>query len=294
MRLDLAYDGTDFAGWASQPGLRTVQGTLEAGLATVLRTGPRGTPAPRVTVAGRTDAGVHARGQVAHVDVDDDGLAAARGRSERDPLDALTSRLAGVLPDDLVVRRVVTAPRGFDARFGAVRRRYAYRICDDPGSRDPLARAHVLWHRRPLDVEAMAAAARPLVGLHDFAAFCKPREGATTIRTLEVFGWRRDEQGLVVADVQADAFCHSMVRALVGAAVAVGEGRRPVAWPADLLAGRRRDAAAHVVAARGLTLEAVEYPPDAELADRAAQTRARRGAIEGMAQGAAADALGCC
>jgi len=293
--MDLAYDGTDFAGWATQPGLRTVQGTLEGGLATVLRTAPRGTPAPRVTVAGRTDAGVHARGQVAHVDVDDDGLAAARGRSERDPLDALTSRLAGVLPDDLVVHRVVAAPPGFDARFGAVRRRYAYRICDDPGSRDPLARAHVLWHRRPLDVEAMAVAARPLVGLHDFAAFCKPREGATTIRTLEVFGWRRDEQGLVVADVQADAFCHSMVRALVGAAVAVGEGRRPVGWPAELLAARRRDAAAHVVAARGLTLEAVEYPPDDELEARAERTRARRADDEAAGQaGTSPVGGGCC
>jgi len=291
LRIDLAYDGTDFAGWATQPGLRTVQGVLEDGLATVLRTGPRGVPAPRVTVAGRTDAGVHARGQVAHVDVDDDGLAAARGRSERDPFDALTSRLAGVLPTDLVVHRVASAPPGFDARFGAVRRRYAYRICDEPAGRDPLARAHVLWHRRALDVGAMAAASGPLVGLHDFAAYCKPREGATTIRTLEVFDWSRDGHGLVVADVQADAFCHSMVRALVGAAVAVGEGRRPVGWPAELLAGRRRDAAAHVVAARGLTLEAVEYPPDDELEARAEQTRARRGDGEAAPP---TDAPGCC
>lgn len=280
LRLDLAYDGTAFSGWARQPSLRTVQGVLEDALATVLRTAAHGVPSPHVTVAGRTDAGVHARGQVAHVDVDAAVLEAVRGRSAPTAQAALVSRLAGVLPPDLVVHRVTTAPDGFDARFAALRRRYAYRICDDSGARDPLSRAHVLWHRRPLDVGAMDAAARSLVGRHDFAAYCKPREGATTIRTLERFTWSRPEDGadagLVVALVQADAFCHSMVRALVGASVAVGEGRRPVGWPADLLAGRRRDAGAHVVAAHGLTLEEVGYPPDDELAERAVRTRARR------------------
>ena len=291
IRLDLAYDGTGFAGWARQPALRTVQGTLEDALATVLRTGPRGLPAPRLVVAGRTDAGVHARGQVAHVDVDDAALVVVRGRSERDACDALVARLAGVLPPDLVVRRARVAPPGFDARFAALRRRYAYRVCDDPASRDPLSRAHVLWHARPLDVAAMHKAAAALVGLHDFAAYCKPRPDATTIRTLERFEWSRPidgpDGGLVVATVQADAFCHSMVRALVGASLAVGEGRRPVTWPAELLAGRRRDAGAHVVAARGLTLEHVEYPADDELAARTEQTRARRGARE-------VDARTCC
>jgi tRNA pseudouridine38-40 synthase len=279
LRLDLAYDGTGFAGWARQPGLRTVQGVLEDALATVLRTGPRGVPYPRVTVAGRTDAGVHARGQVAHTDIDDGALDAVRGRSDRPALDTLAIRLGGVLPADLVVHRVRLAADGFDARFSAVRRRYRYRICDEAGARDPLSRAHVVWHRRPLDVAAMAAAAVPLVGLHDFAAYCKPREGATTIRTLEVLGWSRDEAGLVVADVQADAFCHSMVRALVGACVAVGEGRRSVEWPAELLVGRVRVAAAHVAPAHGLTLEEVTYPPDRELAVRAEQTRARRAPV---------------
>ncbi|WP_051681895.1 tRNA pseudouridine(38-40) synthase TruA [Cellulomonas sp. HZM] len=297
LRLDLAYDGGDFAGWARQPALRTVQGTLEDALATVLRTGPRGVPGPRLVVAGRTDAGVHARGQVAHVDVDDEGLAAARGRSERDPLDALTTRLAGVLPADLVVHRVSRAPDGFDARFAALRRRYTYRVCDDPAARDPLTRSHVLWHARPLDVDAMAAAAAPLVGLHDFAAYCKPRPDATTIRTLEHFTWARPEDGpdagLVVASVQADAFCHSMVRSLVGASLAVGEGRRGGGWPAELLAARRRDAAAHVVAAHGLTLEEVEYPDDDALAARTEQTRARRQADEASAADVA-PAAGCC
>ena len=276
LRLDLAYDGTAFAGWATQPGLRTVQAVLEESLATILRTGPRGVPAPRVTVAGRTDAGVHARGQVAHVDVEDDALQASRGRGDRPLLEALVARLSGVLPPDLVVHRVTDAPDGFDARFSATRRRYTYRLCDDTAARDPLARTSVVWHRRTLDVEAMQESAEPLVGLHDFAAFCKPREGATTIRTLEVFAWSRDEAGLVVADVQADAFCHSMVRSLVGASLAVGEGRRGRDWPALQLAGRSRDGTTHVAPAHGLTLEEVSYPPDQEMADRAALTRARR------------------
>ena len=185
-----------------------------------------------------------------------------------------------MLPADLVVRRVTPAPAGFDARFAALRRRYAYRVCDDAAARDPLTRQHVLWHARALDVAAMEAAAAHLVGRHDFAAYCKPREGATTIRTLEVFRWERPtsgaDAGLVVATVQADAFCHSMVRSLVGASLAVGEGRRPVEWPARLLVAGTREAM--VVAARGLTLEEVDYPPDDELAARAERTRARRAA----------------
>ena len=280
LRLDLAYDGTDFAGWARQPLLRTVQGTLEGSLATVLRTDSRGLPAPRVAVAGRTDAGVHARGQVAHVDVDGAALDALRDRSGRSSADVLLARLGGLLPPDLVVHAVRAAPPGFDARFSALRRRYAYRIADTAALRDPLRRASVLWHRHRLDAAAMDAAVGALLGRHDFAAFCRPRPGATTIRTLEEFTWARPvdgpDAGLVVAQVQADAFCHSMVRALVGASLAVGEGRRGVDWPAQLLAGGHRDPAAHVVAPHGLTLEEVGYPPDDELAERAERTRARR------------------
>ncbi|UZN02223.1 tRNA pseudouridine(38-40) synthase TruA [Cellulomonas sp. S1-8] len=282
LRLDLAYDGGEFSGWARQPGRRTVQGVLEDALGTVLRSGPRGEAPPRVTVAGRTDAGVHARGQVAHVDVGAGALTAARGRADRAEVDVLTTRLAGVLPGDLVVRAVRHAPDGFDARFSALRRRYAYRVCDADAARDPLRRGWVLGHRRPLDVAAMDAAAGTLVGRHDFAAYCRPRPDATTIRTLEEFGWSRPtdgpDAGLVVAHVQADAFCHSMVRALVGASLAVGEGRRPATWPRALLDARRREGGATVVAPHGLTLEEVGYPPDDELARRAEQTRARRSA----------------
>ncbi|WP_182114283.1 MULTISPECIES: tRNA pseudouridine(38-40) synthase TruA [unclassified Actinotalea] len=273
VRLDLAYDGTEFAGWATQPGLRTVQGTLEAALGTVLRC-----PPPRLTVAGRTDAGVHARGQVAHVDLDPAAWDAVRGRMTSEPGEALVRRLAGVLPPDVVVHRAAPAAPGFDARFSALHRRYAYRIADDPARVDPLRRHLVVRHRVALDAAAMQEAAAALVGRHDFAAFCRPREGATTIRTLQVLTVERPahgpDVGLVVVGVQADAFCHSMVRALVGALTAVGDGRRPADWPAGLLASGRREGV--VAPAGGLCLEEVAYPPDAELAARAARTRARR------------------
>ena len=275
LRIDCAYDGAHFSGWAIQPGLRTVQGTLEESLATVLRV-----PEARLTAAGRTDAGVHARGQVAHVDLDPDVVVAASGRLTDPPLDALRRRLAGILPPDLRVRRVAEAPEGFDARFSAVWRRYAYRIVDAPEVADPLLRGHVLAWDRPLDVRAMNEAAQSLVGLQDFAAFCRRRAGATTVRTLLDLSWERDESGLIVGTVRADAFCHNMVRALVGSLIVVGEGRRPVGWPARVMAGRTRDAGVVVVQPHGLTLEEVGYPESAELAAQAKRTRTRREAID--------------
>jgi tRNA pseudouridine38-40 synthase len=271
LRIDLAYDGSGFHGWAVQPGLRTVQGELEAALAQVLRT------EVALTVAGRTDTGVHARGQVAHLDVDETVLVAAAGRSTLPPGDALLRRLNGVLSPDLRVRAVLTAPPGFDARFSAVWRRYAYRIADTEGTADPLTRGFVVAWPRALDTDAMNAASAGLCGLHDFAAFCKRREGATTIRSLEELRWARSPDGTVEATVRADAFCHHMVRSLVGALVAVGEGRRPAAWPAQVLATARRDPAVRVMEPHGLTLEEVGYPPDAELGRRADEARATRG-----------------
>jgi tRNA pseudouridine38-40 synthase len=262
VRLDIGYDGTDFSGWARQPGRRTVQQTVEDALARVLSL-PE--PAP-LTVAGRTDAGVHARGQVAHADIAADCWAAAGPGAVR--------RLARLLPPDVRVHRAVPAPPGFDARFSAIWRRYAYRVCDDPALADPLARHRTLWHRSRLDIEVMNDAAAACLGEHDFAAFCRRREGASTVRTLLRLDWTRTGTAVAEATVVADAFCHNMVRALVGALLKVGEGSRPPGWPAQVLAARARDPAVPVVPPHGLCLEEVGYPADAGLAARA--TAARR------------------
>jgi tRNA pseudouridine38-40 synthase len=260
LRLDLSYDGARFHGWAAQPGLRTVQGEVEAAVATILSLE---SPVP-LTCAGRTDAGVHARGQVAHVDLD--------GAID---VELLARRLRSLLPDDIGLRALTPAPPGFDARFSALERRYVYRL-GDRGPIDPLVRGHVVTWPRELDVGAMNAASAPLLGEHDFAAFCKKREGATTIRTLlALHSERRD--GLLETTVRADAFCHSMVRSLMGALVAVGEGRFAPGWTTSVLASAVRDGRIKVMPADGLVLEEVVYPPDDALAARASEARHRRG-----------------
>ncbi|GAA1278613.1 tRNA pseudouridine(38-40) synthase TruA [Sphaerisporangium rubeum] len=278
VRLDLAYEGTEFSGWARQPNRRTVQGELEAALARVLRLNP----GPSLTVAGRTDAGVHARGQVAHVDLPRAALAAVERRADQGRLTtaerllALGRRLAGVLPLDVRVHAVTEPPEGFDARFSALWRRYVYRVCDAPGGVDPLRRREVLWYPRPLDVAAMNTAAAGLLGEHDFAAFCKRRDGATTIRELQHLDWTRTPDGLLSATVIADAFCHSMVRALVGSLLAVGESLRPPHWPATVLTSGTRDSGVNVAPAHGLCLEEVHYPPPDQLLPRTHLTRRLR------------------
>ena len=271
LRLDLAYDGKAFHGWAKQTALRTVQGDLEQALDTVLRA--TGTS---LTVAGRTDTGVHARGQVAHVDLDEAELVAAAVRTADPPVAALVRRLNGVLAPDLRILRITPAPEGFDARFSAVWRRYAYRIADSAVAVDPLARGHVLSWPRELDLDRMNQAAALLLGEHDFAAFCRQRAGATTIRTLLDLHWERTSTGVIVGTVRADAFCHNMVRALVGCLVAVGEGRHDPAWAGEVLAARRRNQGVRVMRPHGLTLEEVGYPADSELAARARESRAMR------------------
>jgi len=278
-RLDIAYQGTDFNGWAIQPGQRTVQGELEAALATIFR---RYGETPHLVVAGRTDAGVHALGQVAHLDLTDAQVAALlKPRGHQAPTDAgttLARRLNGIFGPvpDVVVTGASEAPPGFDARFSAIWRRYEYRVADSASLRDPLQRHRTSWLPAELDLDTMDRAAVSLLGLHDFASYCKPREGSTTIRTLQNFGWRRDPDGVLVASVQADAFCHSMVRALVGGCVTVGEGKLDVADLATLRDERRRTSAFRVMPARGLTLIQVGYPEDVGLAIRAEQTRALR------------------
>ena len=258
VRLDIAYDGTAYAGWARQADRPSVQGCLEDALGTLLRADP-----PRLTVAGRTDAGVHARGQVAHVDVPE-ALAVDR---------LLRRKLNGLLPLDIRVRAVSPAPPGFDARFSAVSRTYRYRVADRPELVDPLRRHEVHVVPRPLDLDAMRAACPPMLGEHDFAAYCKRREGATTVRGLLALDWARDADGLAVMTIEADAFCHSMVRSVVGAMLAVGEGRRPPDWPGSLLTLGARATDVVVVPPHGLVLEAVAYPPDDELLARQGVTR---------------------
>lgn len=272
LRLDIAYDGTDFNGWAAQDGLRTVAGVLDEALSTVFRT------PLRLFAAGRTDSGVHATGQVAHLDVPADVLGHAYGRgghAGEPEFAALIRRLARFLPEDVRVRQIVRAPTGFDARFSALRRHYIYRLSLALHGVDPHDARFVTSWPRPLDVDAMALASQSLLGLHDFAAFCRHRPGATTIRELQRMDWVRDGD-LVTAHVTADAFCWSMVRSLVGALLAVGEGRREPAWCATLLTATARSSDFAAAPARGLSLVGVDYPPDDQLAARVAVTRDTR------------------
>ncbi|MFG3205906.1 tRNA pseudouridine(38-40) synthase TruA [Streptomyces sp. NPDC048192] len=262
VRLDLSYDGTGFHGWAKQAGgRRTVQGEVEDALRTVTRS----PETFELTVAGRTDAGVHARGQVAHVDLPREVWAEQSGK--------LLKRLAGRLPRDVRVWALREAPSGFDARFAAVWRRYVYRVTDNPGGVDPLLRGHVLWHDWPLDVAVMDAAAKSLIGEHDFAAYAKKREGATTIREILDFGVTRRADGIIEIEVRADAFCHNQVRSMVGALLFAGDGHRGVEWPRKVLDAGVRDSAVHVVRPHGLTLEEVGYPADELLLERQRQAR---------------------
>jgi len=259
VRLDLGYDGTDFSGWAVQPGRRTVAGEL--GLALDRLFGAGG--ATGLTVAGRTDAGVHATGQVCHVDVPDDPYG-----------DSLVRRLAGLLPPDVRVYRATVVPDVFDARFSALSRRYEYRVTDAPFGAEPLARRTTLAWPRPVDLDVLNAAAVGLTGQHDFAAYCRRKEHATTIRAISRLDWRRLPDGVLVATVEADAFCQAMVRSLVGALLMAGDGRRPVDWPASLLSRTDRSNEVVVVGPHGLTLVAVAYPEGVDaLAERAEVTR---------------------
>lgn len=287
-RLDIAYDGTAFAGWAKQPGHRTVQGVLEEAMA-LLSTGAGRSPV--ITVAGRTDAGVHAVGQVAHVDLDEKVVSGFTARG-REAGAVLLRRLNGILGplSDVVITDAKIAPDGFDARFSATWRRYEYRIADNLSFHDPLQRHRTRLLRSTFDVDQLNSAAQSLVGLRDFAAFCKPRPGASTIRELQEFSWIRDANGVLVATLQADAFCHSMVRSLVGGCVGVGEGRLSLDGLAELLRADERGGRFAVQPAHGLTLLAVGYPGDALLAARARETRAMRSVAQ--VHGAGDDTVG--
>jgi tRNA pseudouridine38-40 synthase len=259
LRLDLSYDGTNFSGWAVQPDRRTVQQVIEDAISTVAQA------KAETIVAGRTDAGVHATGQVIHVDL-----------PESLELADLAYKLNRILDEDIRINQISIAPPAFHARFSALRRYYEYRILDENKVIPPLARFNTESWYRPLDVDVMNQASALLLGTHNYAAFCKFREGATTIRTLESYSWRRDSDGYLIGDVVADAFCYSMVRNLVGAIVCVADGRKDVSWISTLLEDKERVSDSLVFSGRGLNLYKVDYPSDAELLERAAKTIARR------------------
>ncbi len=277
VRLEVSYDGGPFSGWGVQPGLRTVQGTVEEALGMLIRR------PIRVAVAGRTDAGVHARGQVAHFDLTpQEWIGVLRGQ-DRDPAAALLRRLRGALSKVLgglsgavEVHAVALAPTGFDARFSALWRRYSYRIADTERQWDPLLRHNTLWYQKALDVERMNTSARALLGIQDFRSYCKPRDGATTRRDLQRFEFHRGSDGIITVTVQADAFCHNMVRSLVGAAVQVGEGLEAPGWLHERLLARARDAKSRLAPPHPLILEEVRYPAAADVQARQELTRARR------------------
>ena len=261
LRIDLAYDGTDYSGWAKQPDLPTIQGTLEDAIATVTRA-----PEVNTIVAGRTDAGVHATGQVVHVDID----------FAEDP-SVLPGRLNSYLANtSIVIHSVIEAPAGFDARFSPLFRRYEYRISDESAPRDPRNSRYTYWVDDVLDFESMNAAANSVVGLHDWTTYCRPRPGSTSVRELQRFDWVRDSDGSLVATIQGDAFCHNMVRNLVGMSVAVGRGRLAASDAVTLRDQRLRTAAFIVLPPHGLTLVEVGYPSSDEVGKRAVLTRDRR------------------
>ena len=259
LRIDLAYDGTNFFGWGKQPDRRTVQEEVEKAIGTVTQSKIDS------IVAGRTDAGVHATGQVIHVDVPE-GIS----------LDDIAYKLNRILDEDIRITHVSIAPEAFHARFSALRRSYTFKILDNNLPIPPINRMDIASWYRPLDVKLMNEASSLVLGHHDFAAFCKFREGGTTIRTLETFHWER-QGDLLVASIIADAFCYSMVRNLVGAVVCVADGRKESTWIGELLANKERVSDSLVFPARGLTLSSVEYPTDDQLLERAKVTIGKRG-----------------
>ncbi len=307
LRLDLAYDGGAFYGWARQPTLRTVQGELEQALHTILRVSADDPDEPlRLTVAGRTDTGVHALHQVCHLDVGEATLQRCVGHMGVPAPEALFRRLSRMVPDDIAIHALSVAPEGFDARFSALERTYVYRICDDARPVDPRMRGFVLALDDRLDLDAMNAAAAMTIGLHDFGSFATPNPGGTTIREVKQAHWSRipvsplvpggagcdraasgagtaggytvpaAESGLVCFTIVADAFARNMVRSLVNACVKVGQGRKDLNWFAEKMATPLREGSTGPIAPQGLTLEHVAYPPDDHLAARAEAIRAKR------------------
>ncbi|MFC5221691.1 tRNA pseudouridine synthase A [Bifidobacterium leontopitheci] len=298
LRIDLGYDGGAFFGWARQPDMRTVQGEIERALHMVARVGDADPDEPlRLTVAGRTDTGVHALHQVCHLDIGEEALGRCVGHMNVPGPEALKRRLQRMLPRDIAIHDVTIAPDGFDARFSALERTYVYRVADRASLVDPRMRGFVLHVDADLDVDAMNEAAALTLGLHDFGSFATPNPGGTTIRDVKTAYWRRvlaspligdamamgesyrtpaAESGLLCFTIVADAFAHNMVRSLVGGCIQVGMGKRTVDWFAGKMATPLREGSTGPIAPQGLTLEHVAYPPDDMLAARAQAIRAKR------------------
>ncbi len=249
LQINFSYDGTNFQGWAKQPNYRTIQGVLEELIGKIVRA------KVDCVTAGRTDAGVHATGAVLHVDIPEQELDIAN----------FAFKLNRILEEDIRITSVREAPEGFHARYSAIARHYEYKIADGDRPISPLERHFVADWYRPLDLELLRASSHSLLGTHDFAAFCKWRENATTIRTLKDFSWNRDESGLLIAHICADGFGYNMVRNLVGAAVCVGEKRYDLDWIRRVLTEKSRVSDSYVFPSRGLTLVKVDYPDDAQL-----------------------------
>ncbi|PRB71369.1 tRNA pseudouridine(38-40) synthase TruA [Arthrobacter sp. MYb213] len=273
MRMVLGYDGAAYNGWARQPNVTGVQQLVEEALETLIRR------LVRVFVAGRTDAGVHARHQVVHFDLTEEEYLGLPRNSDLEPGPALLRRINGLLGQQqgaVWVHEVDRAADGFDARFSALARRYSYRIADGIHRWDPLSRQLTMWYREEIDIDLLNAEAQSVLGRHDFLSFCKPKPRATTIRTLQEFVFSRAEDGNIVVHLKADAFCHNMVRSLIGGALRVASGREQPGFLAERLALMVRDSKSILAHPHPLVLEEVYYPDDDELAARAALTRARR------------------
>lgn len=275
-----------------------MQGEIERILHTVLRVPVDDAGEPlRLTVAGRTDTGVHASHQVCHLDISETILARCIGHMNVPPVVALTRRLQRMLPNDITIHGINEAPQGFDARFSALERTYVYRIADRSSEIDPRMRGFVLHVDDDLDLETMNQAAAMTIGLHDFGSFATPNPGGTTIREVKTAYWRRIpqrplvdgemtmgeryrtpsmESGLACFTIVADAFARNMVRSLVNGCVQVGIGKRSLDWFADKMATPLREGSTGPIAPQGLTLEHIEYPDDDQLAIRAETIRAKR------------------
>ena len=265
IKAECSYNGSSFHGWAKQKGQRTVEGEIEQALFTILRS------EIKIQAAGRTDAGVHANGQIFHVD-----LPVLEGKLS--DFSYLTNRINCLLEKDVVIRKIEQAPSGFDARFSALSRTYIYRCSCGRSSRSLMLNGFV-WDLNFIpDLKLLNSLASNIVGLKDFASFALPNPGGTTIRKVEAASWKEiekgPEKGIIEFTIRSDAFARKMVRFLVGAQICVAANKKPESWFLEKFSSSRDFPP--LAPSHGLTLEKVEYPKDEMLEERAHATRAVR------------------